>query len=129
MIPIPATPGGCGRLPEIVTRAGLWLLVAVLAMIAAPAAAQDYLGSERCIACHSEAGAAWEGSHHALAWTAPTADNIKADFDGTEFRLGDMHARFSLSPEGTPLVSVTERLARCLKCRDRLIDLGTLQRT
>ena len=102
-------PRGASGRSEILRRALHSLAAVLLFLIAAPAVAQDYLGSDRCIACHTEAGEAWEESHHALAWTAPTADNIRADFDGTEFRLGDMHARFSLSPEGKARVSVTER--------------------
>ncbi|MCA0996903.1 multiheme c-type cytochrome [Alloyangia pacifica] len=85
------------------------LTLCLLTLLASAAAAQDYLGSERCITCHEAAGAAWEGSHHALAWTAPTPDNISANFDGTEFTLGDMQARFSLTADGAPHVSVTER--------------------
>ncbi|MBY6005034.1 hypothetical protein KUV62_14020 [Salipiger bermudensis] len=80
-----------------------------LVLIAAPAIGQEYLGSERCIACHTDAGAAWAGSHHQLAWTPATPETIAADFDGTAFTLGDMQARFRLSPDGKPQVSVTER--------------------
>ena len=43
------------------------LMPLALALGASSALAQDYLGSERCITCHEAAGAAWEGSHHALA--------------------------------------------------------------
>ena len=102
-------PRGASGRSEILRRALHSLAAVLLVLIAAPAVAQDYLGSDRCIACHTEAGEAWEDSHHALAWTEATADNIRANFDGTEFRLGDMNARFSLSPEGKALVSVTER--------------------
>ncbi len=72
------------------------------------AQAQDFVGSEACVACHTDEAAAWSGSHHALAWTLPTADNILADFDGTDFSLDGMTARFRISPEGTYHVSVTE---------------------
>ncbi len=90
-------------------RLACLLLPLASALFASAAVAQDYLGSESCIACHEAAGEAWEGSHHALAWTEATAENITADFDGTEFTLGDMQARFRLTPEGTAHVSVTER--------------------
>jgi predicted CXXCH cytochrome family protein len=49
----------------------------------------------------------WEGSHHALAWTAATPENIRADFDGTEFTLDQMTARFAVDGGGYR-VSVTE---------------------
>lgn len=90
-------------------RLACLLLPLASALFASAAVAQDYLGSESCIACHEAAGEAWEGSHHALAWTEATAENITADFDGSEFTLGDMQARFSLTPEGKAHVSVTER--------------------
>ncbi len=81
----------------------LFFMLAVL-----PGHGQDYLGSQSCVACHADATAAWRDSHHARAWTEATPENIAADFDGTEFRLGDMAARFSLGEDGKPHVSVTE---------------------
>lgn len=88
----------------------LSLVPLLLGLALAPfaARAQDYVGSERCIECHREAGDTWRGSHHALAWTLPEPGNIRADFDGTSFALGDMEARFRLAEDG-PHVEVTER--------------------
>ncbi len=70
--------------------------------------ARGYLGSDTCISCHEQAGEDWRQSHHALAWTETSPENIVADFDGTSFHQGDMEARFSLSADGTPRISVTE---------------------
>ncbi len=71
--------------------------------------AADYVGSETCIGCHAEAGSAWEGSHHALAWTPPAPDTVVADFDGAEFSLDGMTARFRIAEDGTYHVAVTEK--------------------
>ncbi len=70
--------------------------------------APDYVGSTACRACHLEASEAWEGSHHALAWTAPTAQNIVADFDDTAFRHDGTLTRFR-TEDGRYFVTVTEK--------------------
>lgn len=84
-------------------------VLCLLALFSSPALAQDYLGSGRCVACHQSAAAAWKGSDHANAWTEASPENIRADFNGTEYTLGDMTARFTLGKNGRPHVSVTER--------------------
>ncbi len=66
---------------------------------ASPAHAQtprlpSYVGSDACVDCHDDAFKAWSGSHHALAWTAPTPDNILADFEGTSFSLNGEISKF-----------------------------------
>ncbi|MFA3915584.1 multiheme c-type cytochrome [Ruegeria hyattellae] len=65
---------------------------------AMPASAQvpDYVGSERCISCHEEAGALWSGSHHAKAWTRSGPDTVLADFDGTSFAHDGMEVTFRI---------------------------------
>jgi hypothetical protein len=67
-----------------------------------------YVGSEVCASCHEEAASDWEGSHHALAWSPATPDTILADFDGTEFSLRGMTARFSIDDDGVHRVEVSE---------------------
>ncbi|PWR00983.1 hypothetical protein DKT77_19615 [Meridianimarinicoccus roseus] len=93
------------RVPHRITplRAFVFLCVAAL-----PASAQDYVGSTECTDCHEAAAQAWEGSHHALAWTQPGPDTVIADFDGTTFSHDGMTARFRR--DGTRyMVSVTEK--------------------
>ncbi|MCR9088093.1 MAG: hypothetical protein NXH97_15265 [Rhodobacteraceae bacterium] len=75
------------------------------------AIAQDapaYVGSAACTPCHAEATAAWEDSHHAWAWTEPTAERVLADFDDTEFDGAGMSVRFSHSEDDGYNISVTE---------------------
>ena len=93
------------------------IIVSGLLLAALPAAAAEmtpadappaYVGSESCTACHRAEAKAWKGSHHGLAWTAPTPENVRADFDGTEFSQGDMTARFRIEPDGSYHVTVTE---------------------
>ncbi len=91
-------------------RSAVALLGCVLAAPpAAPGQSAAYVGSEACVGCHDKAGADWAGSHHALAWTAPTAGNIVADFDGTMFSHDGMTARFQIGEDGSHRVSVTEK--------------------
>ncbi|MFP4277591.1 MAG: multiheme c-type cytochrome [Wenzhouxiangella sp.] len=77
----------------------------VLANVAGPA----YVGSEACASCHESEASAWRGSHHALAWTWPSAGTVVADFDGTEFGHDGMTARFRVEPDDSYHVSVTEK--------------------
>ncbi|QIE43720.1 tetratricopeptide repeat protein (plasmid) [Rhodobacteraceae bacterium SC52] len=85
-------------------------IAAMLFVIAAPhiSAAQEYVGSGTCTDCHEEAAQAWEGSHHALAWTMPGPDTVIADFNGSSFTHDGMTARFSRD-EDRYMVSVTEK--------------------
>jgi len=76
---------------------------------AAMAQATGYVGSENCTDCHRAEAEAWQGSHHAKAWTEANPDTIRADFDGTQFTLDDMTARFRIEADGTHRVTVTER--------------------
>jgi predicted CXXCH cytochrome family protein len=81
-----------------------------LAVLASPAiaSAQTYVGSETCTGCHSEAAAAWQGSHHQLAWTMPGPDTIIADFDDTSFSHDGSTTDFSQS-DGEYRMTITER--------------------
>ncbi|MCV2891256.1 multiheme c-type cytochrome [Ruegeria aquimaris] len=84
-------------------------LTCLLVWLSAPVLAEvpDYAGSESCAGCHQEEASAWAGSHHALAWTEPGPDTVLADFDGTEFSHGGLHAKFRR--EGTDyFATVTE---------------------
>ncbi len=78
--------------------------------LASPAVADisGYVGSDICGKCHQSAADAWETSHHSRAWTNATPDNIRADFNGTEFALGDMNVTFHVDPDGTHRAVVTE---------------------
>ncbi len=66
-----------------------------------------YVGSSVCKDCHLDETQAWKGSHHALAWTTPTEDNVLADFDGTKFSQGGMHVEFR-TENGDYFADVTE---------------------
>ncbi len=77
-------------------------------VLAGSAVAQDYVGSNACIDCHQDEAAAWEGSHHALAWTEVEDGSVLADFDGTTFEHDGMTVSFELS-SGQPLAEVTEK--------------------
>lgn len=77
-------------------------------LLAGPTVAQDYVGSEACRDCHDEQVQAWAGSHHAKAWTAPTPDNVVADFGGTAFEGNGMAVEFRRK-DGAYIADVTEQ--------------------
>ena len=83
----------------------------LLGLLAAPSLAQGepaYVGSQACVACHEDAASAWDGSHHALAWTWPSPETVVADFDGTTFKHDGMVARFRVENDAYH-VEVTEK--------------------
>ena len=74
-------------------------IAATATLIARAAASQDgqtpsYVGSEACAECHIGETAAWEGSHHAKAWTPTTSQTILGDFDNATFSLNGIQTRF-----------------------------------
>jgi len=84
-------------------------LIAAFLSLASAAQAQspDYAGSESCTDCHSEQTAAWQGSHHALAWTRPGPDTVLGDFNDAEFAHDDTLTRF-YTKDGSYFIKVTE---------------------
>ena len=79
--------------------------LAALALIfsATVATAQEvpaYIGSAKCATCHEAQAEAWNGSDHQLAWTEPSADTVKAGFDGTAFQNDDISVAFSQDDAG-----------------------------
>lgn len=85
-----------------------WLMALVVILGATQVqAAPDYVGSDRCTACHEQETADWRGSHHDLAWTEATPDHVLGDFDNVTFEHGGMSARFYRDGSGYR-VEVTE---------------------
>lgn len=83
-------------------RRGVLSLFVIGVMGMTSASAQDattappaYAGSDSCADCHADAVAAWEGSHHALAWTEPGPDTIVGDFKDAEFSHDGTLTKFS----------------------------------
>ncbi len=48
-------------------------------------ASPEFAGSGACATCHEAEYDAWQGSHHALAMQAATADTVLGDFDDATF--------------------------------------------
>jgi hypothetical protein len=67
----------------------------------------DYVGTQACVECHADIVSAWEGSHHALAWTEPSADRVLGNFDDTEHTTDGTVNRFR-AEEGDYWITVTE---------------------
>lgn len=87
----PANP--C-RLPLVRLLAGWIAVLLAVSAHAETAASPAYIGTDRCTACHAAEANAWDGSHHALAWTLPSAETVLGDFDNRVFSLKGMTSRF-----------------------------------
>ena len=70
------------------------LLASAVLVPAQEAVTPDYVGSAACADCHKEATEAWQGSHHAKAWTPTTPQNVLGDFSGTPFTHNGITSRF-----------------------------------
>jgi len=70
------------------------LLLSVPALAGEDAAANGYVGSTGCGACHTDELAAWRGSHHDLAMAESTAQTVLGDFDDAEFSAHGVTTRF-----------------------------------
>lgn len=70
------------------------LLATTLSVAAQGNSAPKYVGSAACADCHTDATEAWEGSHHAKAWTPTLPENILGDFDDTTFTQNGVTSRF-----------------------------------
>lgn len=84
-----------------------WTIAALTIVIGPDAviAQQDadhpaYIGSEACTDCHADEAAAWTGSHHQLAWTAPDGDHVLGDFSGETAVPSELQGRFLTGPNG-----------------------------
>lgn len=85
------------------------LLIGFPSLVAAQTSgAPAYVGSDKCTACHTEAAAAWQGSHHQLAWTMPGPETVIGDFDGTSFTHDGSTTKFSEN-DGEYRMTITER--------------------
>lgn len=54
----------------------------------------DYIDNRQCLGCHQDQAQQWQQSHHAMAMASPTADTVRADFNNTSFRHGNLTSRF-----------------------------------
>jgi tetratricopeptide (TPR) repeat protein len=59
-----------------------------------PAPTPDYIGRDRCIACHAEQGARWKGSHHDLAMQEASETSVLGDFSDRTFENFGLTTRF-----------------------------------
>jgi predicted CXXCH cytochrome family protein len=85
------------------THPSRWVkLAALVAWVWMPLAAwaqtgdvPAYIGSESCRDCHTQEAAAWDGSHHDLAWTPPDAAHVLGDFSDVTFAHKGVTTRFT----------------------------------
>lgn len=90
-------------------RAGFWVFVGLLLSVPlhlgvrtlrshrspATASTPQFVGSNRCAACHAPQFAAWRHSHHGLAMQAAADSTVRGDFANAEFSAGGKTTRFS----------------------------------
>ncbi|MDE0589184.1 multiheme c-type cytochrome [Halocynthiibacter sp. C4] len=69
--------------------------------------AKGYVGTETCATCHEDESLVWEESHHALAWTEATEENVLGNFDGAEFVHEGVATRFDREGQAF-VIHVTE---------------------
>ncbi len=107
----PAT-GGAIRTPRRVAWIGLALALALLVGIGwwttrpgTPRASisevpesrkvvADFVGSDKCVACHQAQHAAWKKSQHAGAMQHASADTVRGNFDDTSFTFDGVTSKF-----------------------------------
>jgi predicted CXXCH cytochrome family protein len=89
-------------MPVLRQTIGAAVALYLLAPVASLSAQQApvYVGTQACTGCHKDAAAAWTGSHHALAWTWPTAETVLGDFDNATFEGADMAVQFRTQDGG-----------------------------
>ncbi|HRH88802.1 MAG TPA: multiheme c-type cytochrome, partial [Rubrivivax sp.] len=61
---------------------------------AVPTPVTAYVDNRQCLGCHEAAATAWAGSHHAQAMAPATADTVRGNFDGAQFRHQGVTTRF-----------------------------------
>ena len=69
----------------------------VAAKAAAPVALVD---NAQCLQCHASEAREWQGSHHAHAMAAATAQTVRGNFDNAEFRHQGVVSRFFRQGDG-----------------------------
>lgn len=75
-------------------RSLLALLVFAAAACRETQVSRSYTGSAACAECHADTHARWLGSHHQLAMQPATAEFVRGDFGGVEFRHHGVTSRF-----------------------------------
>lgn len=70
------------------------MLVTTLASVAQENPVPNYVGTAACADCHTDAMDAWQGSHHAKAWTPTVPENVLGDFNDTTFTQNGITSRF-----------------------------------
>jgi predicted CXXCH cytochrome family protein len=73
-----------------------FLIFLLLVMPTAIAQQQQpaFVGSSACATCHAGEFKAWQGTHHALAWTQPAPDTVFGDFSDKVFSHKGVDSRF-----------------------------------
>jgi predicted CXXCH cytochrome family protein len=115
--------GGCGGEPGPEAGAA-----------GAEAPAPAYVGGQRCVGCHAEEAALWQGSQHDLAMQEANASTVLGNFDDAEFQYGDVTTRFfrrdgrffvhTDGPDGVPADFEVMRTFGVSPLQQYLIELG-----
>lgn len=70
------------------------MLVSAVAALGQDTGVPKYVGTAVCAECHIDEMEAWQGSHHAKAWTPVSPKTVLGDFDDATFSLNGVTSRF-----------------------------------
>lgn len=78
------------------TVCAVYLLFSFFSLMtqAKPADNADFIGSQRCAACHQQAYKEWQGSHHDQAMMVADSASVLGDFDQATFTLNGITSTF-----------------------------------
>jgi len=72
----------------------LLTLLLVTSFFSVMAESLTYVGRDKCVQCHAEQDALWQGSHHDLAMQHADADTVLGDFSGANFEYAGITSKF-----------------------------------
>ncbi|MCB1790861.1 MAG: hypothetical protein KDJ24_11230 [Gammaproteobacteria bacterium] len=78
----------------------LFVFFAVVSVMCGAGRAAEFVGSERCAACHEQAMQNWRSSHHDLAMAEVNSSTVLGDFDDAEFTANGVTTRFFRKDDG-----------------------------
>jgi len=78
----------------------LLTLLLVTSFCSVMAESLTYAGRDKCVQCHAEQDALWQGSHHDLAMQHADADTVLGDFSDATFVYAGITSRFYKKGDG-----------------------------
>lgn len=93
-----------------------------------------FVGGQTCQSCHAQEWDEWKGSHHDYAIAEADEESVRANFNNTEFQIGDQNYRFfregesymveAPGPDGEPTVYEIDYTFGWEPLQQYLVDFG-----